>query len=376
MSAPIRLTDNMIDAILTSIEKDLRSKKIFDGKVSYSKTFAYNTAKVKKARLKFTRLAYAQMLGLVNDYSSEVGWHGSCHRLSSNEFLIDNIEVYPQIVSGTTVTTEDEEYNEWLNNCTDETFNSRRFHGHSHVYMTPSPSGVDTAWYDDILHGLAMDDFYVFMIINKNLKHSVMIYDLKENMLYDTDDIEIAIINNDGSPSGIDPAGASITTVMWQCVCPEMLDFLAFSRTRTRTRAYSVANKNKQSENSKTTPAKASSKDTSKPHPSLSREDDPETESKLIKLRDPDDTPAKDSDSSKKTESKIQSSLPAVRQITVDELDFNDLDYRAVGVHIPSERQELALRLTECVNRGEVKNEHIDLWIKAFELLDDIETVY
>lgn len=374
MPAPIKLTDNIIDAILISIEKDLRSKKIFDGKVSYSKTFAYNASKIQKAQLKFTRLAYAQMLGLVNDYSSEVGWHGSCRRLSSNEFLVDSIEVYPQIVSGTTVTTEDEEYNDWLNNCADEVFNSRRFHGHSHVYMTPSPSGVDTAWYDDILHGLATDDFYVFMVINKNLKHSVMIYDLKENTLYGTDDIEISIINDDGSPSGVDPAGASITTVMWQCVCPEMLDFLAFSHTRTR--AYSAVNKNKQSENSKTTPAKTSQKDIPKTHPSVSREDDPETESKLIKLRDPDDTPAKDSDSSKKTESKIQSSLPAVRQITVDELDFNDLDYRAMGVHIPSERQELALRLTECVNRGEVKNEHIDLWIKAFELLDDIETVY
>ena len=75
----------------------------------------------------------------------------------------------------------------WLMSQPDEVFNKLRFHGHSHVNMGVSPSGVDTKYQDDILKNL--NDFYIFGIFNKREDNYLIIYDITNNIVYEDKDI-------------------------------------------------------------------------------------------------------------------------------------------------------------------------------------------
>jgi hypothetical protein len=81
----------------------------------------------------FTLKAYRKTLALVTEFSDEVGWHGAVSRLGVNEFVIEDIFVYPQQVTGSTVSTEQAAYTEWLYGLDDDTFGKIRMQGHSHV---------------------------------------------------------------------------------------------------------------------------------------------------------------------------------------------------------------------------------------------------
>ena len=74
-------------------------------------------------------------------------------------YLISDILVYPQEVTGSTVTTDQNEYEMWLMKQEDDVFNNIRMQGHSHVNMSTSPSSVDLNLYDGILSQLDSDMF-------------------------------------------------------------------------------------------------------------------------------------------------------------------------------------------------------------------------
>ena len=138
-------------------------------------------------------------LGLKCDSSSkkkadgEIGWHGIVER-HNNFFTIKDIIVYPQTVSGATVTTDAVEYSTWLMGLDDETFNHCRYQGHSHVNFSVTPSGVDRQFYDDILQTLQENDYYIFMITNKRSDIYIIIYDYTNNILFETKDITIKVL--------------------------------------------------------------------------------------------------------------------------------------------------------------------------------------
>lgn len=131
------------------------------------------------AELIFLESAYRKMRALVEEFSGEVGWHGTVNRLGEGRYLVTDIIVYPQTVTGVTVTTDQGEYNQWLMSQPDEIFNNLRLQGHSHVRMSVSPSGVDEALYSSLLSQLEGDMFYVVMITNKRHEYMVRIYDLQ-----------------------------------------------------------------------------------------------------------------------------------------------------------------------------------------------------
>lgn len=195
MSRPIKLTDELLKNIQEEFIAKVKSMKMFDGKLEYSRTFKWEDSENDKATIFLSSIAFAKMNALIQQFDSEVAWHGVVHRDEENPtiFRITDILVYPQIVSGATVNTDQDAYQTWLYAFDDDVFNNIRMQGHSHVNMGVSPSGVDTTHQEKILGQIRDDDYYIFMIWNKRYEHFVRIFDLKNNTLYETADVDVLI---------------------------------------------------------------------------------------------------------------------------------------------------------------------------------------
>jgi len=194
MSKPIRITEEIKTKTQAEFAALLNDLKMSDGEIRYTKAFEYKGA---GAVLWLTPTAYSKTVALVTKFSDEVAWHGLAVRQAQNEFVIEDIVVYPQEVTGSTVNTDQERYTEWLYEFDDEVFGKIRMQGHSHVNMGVTPSGVDSGHREKILGQLDDDMFYIFMVWNKTLKTHTLIYDMANNILYDDSDIAIKIIGDD-----------------------------------------------------------------------------------------------------------------------------------------------------------------------------------
>lgn len=196
MSKIIKLTDSMIEDLCKDFRDSLTSSKMSDGKVTYTKSFQNYD---EKATLYFTETAWIKMATLVSEFDKEVAWHGVAKRgddKSKNEYIVSDIMVYPQEVTGSTVNTDQTKYQNWLYSFDDDTFNNIRFQGHSHVNMGTTPSAVDLTHQNSILEQLNDDMFYIFIIINKKHDKTIKIYDLAKNMLFETKDVTIQFIDD------------------------------------------------------------------------------------------------------------------------------------------------------------------------------------
>lgn len=198
MSKPIKLTDELLQKIQEEFIEKVKSTKMFDGKLEYSRTFKWE-GDDDRATVYLSSVAFAKMNSLIQQFSDEVAWHGVVHRDEQDPsiFRITDILVYPQVVTGATVNTDQEKYQTWLYSFDDDVFNNIRMQGHSHVNMSVSPSGVDTTHQEKILEQISDDDYYIFMIWNKRYEHFVRIFDLKNNTLYETADVDV-YIGDDG----------------------------------------------------------------------------------------------------------------------------------------------------------------------------------
>lgn len=190
MSKKIKLNGSQIEKLTDKIKKELAKTNLFDGRLDFS--YSFDDEEERTTNLVFTPKAYNKMLLLVNSFDTEVAWHGTVERID-NGFLITDIVVYPQEVSGATVNTDQWEYEKWLMDLEDDVFNNLRFQGHSHVNMGTSPSGVDVSHQEKIVEKLKGEDFYIFAIWNKKNDHYVKIFDLKENVIYEKSDITVYV---------------------------------------------------------------------------------------------------------------------------------------------------------------------------------------
>ena len=193
MSKPIKLTDELIAVIQQEFVENVKKMKMFDGKLNYTKNFKWDGED--RASIVFSSIAFAKMTSLVQSFTSEVAWHGVAFRdeKEKNKFYITDILVYPQVVTGSTVNTDQDAYQTWLYTHEDEVFNNIRMQGHSHVNFSTTPSGVDTTHQEKILSQIDDDMFYIFMIWNQKFERNVKIFDMENNMLYETADIDIYI---------------------------------------------------------------------------------------------------------------------------------------------------------------------------------------
>ena len=131
------------------------------------------------------------MRELVRNCPKEVGWHGFGEWIDDLTFKITDIVVYPQTVTGATVTTDETEYALWLLDISTEDLKTMRFQGHSHVNMACNPSSTDLDLYNKYLASLNKNDFYIFFICNKRGELNALLYDLKTNTKYTKTDLEI-----------------------------------------------------------------------------------------------------------------------------------------------------------------------------------------
>lgn len=195
MSKPIRMTEQYMKECRDDFEKALKLTKLADGKLNFTKVFSIAD---KKATIFFTGEAWAKMAMLLKEFDKEVAWHGVAHRgedESRDEYVITDIMVYPQTVTGTSVEMDTEKYALWLmENANDERFDNIHMQGHSHVNMSTTPSGVDLSHQEEILNMLGDADFYIFMIWNKSFSSTNKVYDLKKNILFEDKDISVKIV--------------------------------------------------------------------------------------------------------------------------------------------------------------------------------------
>jgi len=191
MSRPITITEDLYEKILEDFKKQLQKTKSANGKISYT----CNLSKMddRRVEVQITPTAWIKMNALIQEYASEVGWHGLAERTEEG-FLITDLLVYPQSVTGSTVTTDQEELGKWLAGFDAETLKKIRFHGHSHVNFGVTPSTVDINQRQEFLGQLGKDDFYIFLIMNKKGACSAAVYDLKENLLYETEDVDLVLV--------------------------------------------------------------------------------------------------------------------------------------------------------------------------------------
>ena len=190
----INIDDKEKDLIINEFKKFLDNTKFTENHINFSMPLNKTIPNITRPRVFIDLKAYAKMMIYVRDTSTEIAWHGTVERdIKANAYLIKDVFLYPQTISSTTVQTDQDKYNTWLEQLDDDTFNTMRFQGHSHVNFATTPSGTDTSYYKDMLNILPKNDYYIFMILNKTGSMSLFIYDLATNIIYETTDIDIIV---------------------------------------------------------------------------------------------------------------------------------------------------------------------------------------
>lgn len=190
---PIKINDAQKTLLLNDFKKFLDKLRSNEDRIRYDiKIDNVIEQQVIKPTVFFTKLATDKMIYLVDKCDKEIAWHGLVtHDKTKHTYIIEDIIVYPQTATATTVTTDDAEIANWFNSLDDETFFKIRLQGHSHVNMSTSPSRTDIAYYNQLLQNLGDDDYYIFMILNKRNSLFINIYDYSQNVIFEEKDITI-----------------------------------------------------------------------------------------------------------------------------------------------------------------------------------------
>ena len=194
MSKIIKLTAEMLEQAKQEFAERCAKARSTNGSISFTKVFQPTQ---EKATLRFTELAWLKMKALVAENSKEVAWHGCVERLDGDVYLVSDILVYPQEVTGVTVDMDADAYAKWIQAgivSGDDRFNHFYMQGHSHVDFAVSPSPTDLDHQKEILDMVRDNGFYVFVIWNKKNEHNIWIYDLQKNTLFENADVTVEVL--------------------------------------------------------------------------------------------------------------------------------------------------------------------------------------
>lgn len=192
---PIFITEEQKEQLVREFAEHVKSS-MFNGEYSFCKAYTYDDKTKRKAKIIYTADAYVKTLSLLAKFDTEVAWHILVRRGDAeNEFIVYDVLVYPQKVTGSTVNTNDDEYTQFMIDLTDNEADNLRGQCHSHVNMAVSPSGVDTAHQEKLLQMLNDQGFYLFQIWNKKLDVNSYLYDYDNNIMYEPKDVDIDIMD-------------------------------------------------------------------------------------------------------------------------------------------------------------------------------------
>lgn len=192
MAQIINLTDKLKNKLIEKFKKDLNDL----GKQTKNKIQMEIPLEVKKGfkkpKVVFTKTAWEKCKALVDNCGTEIGWRGFVTK-NKNVYTISDIVVYPQIATGSTITTDDDELFKFEMSIPTAQFNTMRMQGHSHCNFAATPSGQDESMYQTFLNGLGPKDYFIFMILNKREQLYMRIYDLEANLKFENEEIEVVI---------------------------------------------------------------------------------------------------------------------------------------------------------------------------------------
>lgn len=142
--------------------------------------------------------ALAKSNALVAYSKNEVAWHYVMHRgRKPDTYHIDDVLVYPQLVSAATVDTDQQAYQDWLMALPDEVFSRVRGQAHSHVRMPVFPSSTDSRNQEELLSTLGDEDFYFFEITNKYRDTWACLIDHKTHKVFESEQISFVCLDED-----------------------------------------------------------------------------------------------------------------------------------------------------------------------------------
>lgn len=135
----------------------------------------------------YSPLAWLKMHHFTNNCNHEIALHGLVRKLKTpGQYYVYDMLPYPQTVAAATVKATDA-YDAWLQDHEDAVFNNIRLQFHSHVSMPTGASGVDISYYESLISDI--QDFYIFVIGNKQGDLNHMVYDKAQNILFDRADV-------------------------------------------------------------------------------------------------------------------------------------------------------------------------------------------
>ncbi len=152
-------------------------------------------------RLYFLKKAYDKMRLYVELCQDEIGWLGYVEKLQDGQgYMVTDVFLVDQEVHATTTELSPTAIIDFYNKLDDkgraEFLSKCKLWGHSHVNMSPSPSGQDDA------QGLELskdvDDFYIRLITNKKGEYNITFYDKTIKAKVMTDEVILY------SPEGIE----------------------------------------------------------------------------------------------------------------------------------------------------------------------------
>lgn len=151
-------------------------------------------------RLYFLKQAFDKMRLYVELCEDEIGWLGYVEKLQDDQgYVVTDVFLLDQEVHGATTELSPDAIIKYYNELDDagrENFlNKCRIWGHSHVNMSPSPSGQDDTQGAELSKDV--NDFYIRLITNKKGEYNITFYDKTIKAKVTTD--EIVLYNPEGN---------------------------------------------------------------------------------------------------------------------------------------------------------------------------------
>ena len=124
--------------------------------------------------------------------TGEIGWLGFVRDLGENGFLIEDVALLKQEVHSTTTEITPEGLLEFWGNTTPEEQEKIKLWGHSHVNMSPSPSGQDNSQMEYFKDG---NPWFIRLITNKKREYHIDIYDYANGIQVHMDQSDLVTYN-------------------------------------------------------------------------------------------------------------------------------------------------------------------------------------